>query len=361
MTANKPLDRRSFIKKSAAGLTAGAAALGAGLPVNSTAGARPRSGGSDIKVGLYSITYMGLWYDGRELTIPEVIDRARRFGYDGIEIDGKRPHGSPLDLDRDACAKIRRHADRQGIEIPAFAGNNCFISPIMEQREYEMIALKEQMRLASWLGVPIVRVFAGWVGVTLDSEGIAQYTMAKKLSGIASLEVELSGTGHSQWDWCLEGLKEAARIAERFKITLALQNHEPLMKSWQDTIKMAEQVGSEYLKMSLDAPLLKKQDNASVAEAVKKTGDMQIHSHFGGEYKKESDGSITQLTYRPDRGPTNYAAFSKALKEIGYNGYTTYELCHPFKVQGGRWGKLSDVDEQAELACKYMKNTIASA
>ena len=50
-----------------------------------------------MKLGLYSVTYMGLWYQGRELTLPEMIGRARDYGYDGIEIDGKRPHGNPLD------------------------------------------------------------------------------------------------------------------------------------------------------------------------------------------------------------------------------------------------------------------------
>jgi sugar phosphate isomerase/epimerase len=50
-----------------------------------------------MKLGLYSITYLGLWYRGRELTLQGVVARAREYGYDGIEIDGKRPHGNPLD------------------------------------------------------------------------------------------------------------------------------------------------------------------------------------------------------------------------------------------------------------------------
>jgi sugar phosphate isomerase/epimerase len=49
-----------------------------------------------MKLGLYSITYLGLVYRGKELTLPELIGRAREYGYDGIEIDGKRPHGNAL-------------------------------------------------------------------------------------------------------------------------------------------------------------------------------------------------------------------------------------------------------------------------
>ena len=53
-----------------------------------------------MKLGLYSVTYMGLWYDGPALSFEEVVRRARDSGYDGVELDGKRPHGNPMDLDR---------------------------------------------------------------------------------------------------------------------------------------------------------------------------------------------------------------------------------------------------------------------
>src|SRR5882724_11209766 len=42
-----------------------------------------------MKLGLYSITYLGIWYRGAALTLPELIKTAKRFGYDGIEIDGE--------------------------------------------------------------------------------------------------------------------------------------------------------------------------------------------------------------------------------------------------------------------------------
>ena len=61
-----------------------------------------------MKIGLYSITYLGVWYRGRALTLEELIDRARRFGYDGVEIDGKRPHGNPVDLLSPRCLELRR-------------------------------------------------------------------------------------------------------------------------------------------------------------------------------------------------------------------------------------------------------------
>lgn len=52
-----------------------------------------------IKVCLYSITYLGVWYRGGSLTWKEVLRRAKDFGFDGVEFDAKRPHANPMDWD----------------------------------------------------------------------------------------------------------------------------------------------------------------------------------------------------------------------------------------------------------------------
>ena len=83
-----------------------------------------------MKIGLYSITYLGLWYRGKELTLPEMITVAKKYGYDGIEIDGKRPHGNPLDWPAARCRELRNLADGEGIEIFGVAANNDFSSPV---------------------------------------------------------------------------------------------------------------------------------------------------------------------------------------------------------------------------------------
>lgn len=97
------VSRRRFVQS-----TSAAAAL--------SASAKPTA---NIKVGLYSITYGGVWYRGDALTLEQVIGRAKRFGYQGIEIDGKRPHGNPLDMPKARCQQLRTLAADQGIEIYA--------------------------------------------------------------------------------------------------------------------------------------------------------------------------------------------------------------------------------------------------
>ena len=71
-----------------------------------------------------------------------MISRAKEFGYDGIEIDGKRPHGNPLDWPAAraaSCAPGRRRRDR----IFAVAANNDFSNPVPEVREAQICYLRD--------------------------------------------------------------------------------------------------------------------------------------------------------------------------------------------------------------------------
>src|ERR1017187_8969814 len=104
-----PISRRGFVQTAA--LAAGT--LAATDPTR--AAARP----ADVKIGLYSITYGGVWYRGDALTVEQVIAPAHKFGYQGVEIDGKRPHGNPLDMPAGRCRELRRMAGDRGLEIYA--------------------------------------------------------------------------------------------------------------------------------------------------------------------------------------------------------------------------------------------------
>ncbi len=108
-----------------------------------------------MKLGLYSITYLGLWYRGEALTLPQMIARARKYGYDGIEIDGKRPHGNPLDWPAPRCRELRSIADGEGIDIFAVAANNDFSNPVPEVREAQICFVRELTRMTADLVRPL--------------------------------------------------------------------------------------------------------------------------------------------------------------------------------------------------------------
>jgi len=305
---------------------------------------------SQMKVGLYSITFLGVWYRGKALPLEEVIKRAKKYGYDGVEIDGKRPHGNPLDMPTSRCRELRSIADGAGIEIYGVAANNDFSSPVPEQRECQILYVRELIRMTSDLGAKTLRVFLGWPGVTKHPQ-IAKYDIADSIW-------KFSHKGFSKeetWGWCREGLTECARYAGDAGVTLALQNHHPIIETHHDVLRMVKEVNSPYLKVSLDAPIMPAETRKSperIRQAALDVGPLQVLSHFGGEYERGPDGKV--------KGEVFYAPFVRAMREIGYKGYLGYELCHPLPVVKGQTVGIEYAEKNAQLAAEFMRGLIAS-
>jgi sugar phosphate isomerase/epimerase len=335
------LSRRGFVQSAA--LTAGA--LGAAGLSGAAAPA------ADVKIGLYSITYGGVWYRGDALTVEQVIERARRFGYQGVEIDGKRPHGNPLDLPAARCRELRKMAAGQGIEIYAVSANNDFSSPVPEHRETQLVYARELMRMTADLGAKVMRVFLGWPGVTLRPEGGGRYDIAQAVWKAEHQDFSTEQT----WAWCRESMVEAAKLAGDFGVVLALQNHPPVIeKGYLDCLRMVREVASPHLKICFDARLEHGLDEAGVRKAVNEVGALQTLWHYGGEYDR-GPGGITV------KGDEKALGEMLGLLDIGYRGYAGFELCHPLPVVDGRTVGLEFVDKNAQLAAEYMRGILAEA
>lgn len=305
-----------------------------------------------MKIGLYSITYMGIWYRGRTLTLPEVVGRAAEIGYDGVEIDGKRPHGNPMDWDERARREFRDLCASKGIEIVGVASNNDFSSPVPEHRECQLLMVREQIRLCRDLGGRVVRLFFAWPGVTLDANGVASYEFARTMWA----ENSRYTNRREQWDYVRSCLKEAAKMAEDAGVIVALQNHTPLLRHYRDMVDMVHEVDSLALRACLDVPILERQDDEYVWQSARETGSLQAHSHFGGEFRRSIDGRVEQHRYEFDRPLPNYGVFIKAMKEIGYDGYFCYEFCHPAQTERHEPAGLDYVDTNVRLALEYLRD-----
>ena len=179
-------------------------------------------------------------------------------------------------------------ADGEGIEIYAVAGNNDFSSPICEHREAQIVYMRELIRMASDFGAPAVRAFFAWPGVTKHPQ-LASYTVAREhLGSLSSAANETATTG----DRCRDALAECSRYAADYGVTLALQNHAPIVTSYKDVLRMIQQVNSPRLKACLDLPLLSDKSPEGIRAATSELGPFQALSHFGGEFDRNADGSV---------------------------------------------------------------------
>lgn len=310
-----------------------------------------------MKIGLYSITYLGCWYRGEALTLPDLIRTAKQFGYDGVEIDGKRPHGNPLDWPKGRCQELERLASGEGIEIHGVAANNDFSNPVPEVREAQICFVRELIRMTSDLGAKNLRVFLAWWGITRHPK-LASYDIPENYWPI----VHEKFSEEEIWGWCREALVECAGYAENKGVTLALQNHKPLIKDHREVLRMVREVNSPHLKICLDAPLMPDKSASAMREAAQAVGSMQVMSHFGGEFDRNPDGSITGVD-RIDgvvTGETNqyYRDFARAMREIDYDGYTSYELCHQLPVVNGETVGIEFAHKNAQFAAEFMREII---
>lgn len=356
MDTSNNMNRRKFMQNAAVGT----AALGLSPSVMNLMAAEKQKAVAG-KVGLYSITFLGVWYKGDALTLDDMMIKAKEYGYDGIEIDGKRPHGDPLDMPTSRCKELKRKADDLGLDIYAVSANNNFSSPVPEFRECQIVYLRELMRMTSDLEVKPLRVFLGWPGVTLHPNG-GRYDIARDNWQHAHYQFE----PEQIWEWCRDAMIESAKYAEDFGVTLALQNHKPVINDWRDMMRMIEEVDSPALKACLDAPIMDDKSSENIREASQAVKGIQMLTHFGGEFDRAADGRIVDTQDHSDHGEkaaeekaeTYLPAFVNNMQEIGYEGYYSYELCHPLPLVNGEKVGIDFVEKNAKLACEMMKGLV---
>jgi sugar phosphate isomerase/epimerase len=345
--------RREFLKTAAIG------GLSAALPWQSSAAAADNSAkpARPIRLALKGVTYTGVWYNGPALTIPQIIDRARKFGYDGVEIDAKRPQAFPLDVSKKDREAIRRKLAETGMQLAAVASYNNFIEPIREYSEMNLMLVREQIGLARDLGAKVLRVFAAWAMIANAKDGFGSMEQTKKwyTDRIAHLSRQ------QRLDLAVRALKELAPYAEEAGVTLAVQNHAPGIDSYADVLAILDAVGSPAVKACIDLQNLQPGEN--VRQAVLDAGTRQAHVHFGGEFRRNQDGRMECYVMNAD-----FPSYVKALLEVGYQGFLSFEFCHRCTQKDARGNELSRdlagierVDEQVQQARDFMEQIMADA
>ena len=234
---------------------------------------------SDFKFALLTVTYSGLFYAGKALSVEDQIYKARELGYDALAIETKRPVASPLDLGKAERERIKDVSAGEGIPICAIESLSNFTGRFMEDRENNLAMMKMVLRLASDLNVNLVKVFAAWPGIINDEEEIALYGPYER----GNHYKRLYPADLRKWKKAVEGIREVADEAADLGITLALQNHAPVITpGYEDVLSMMKEVDRKNVKLCLDVPLYyDRQGDDYVRESVKKTAEHIVLSHYG--------------------------------------------------------------------------------
>jgi len=155
-------------------------------------------------------------------------------------------------------------------------------------------------------------------------------------------------------------MKDCAKWTEEYDVILALQNHPPVVNyGYEDVLQMVKEVNEDNVKLCLDSPLLGRQDDEYVREAVQKCKDLIVLSHYGSlEFDEDPSGETVRKPFQ-GRPLVNYPVFIKELKKIGYEGVLSSEECSPV-LENHQYTSIETVDRHVRAALKYMKETIAA-
>lgn len=312
-----------------------------------------------MKIGLYSITYRGVWYLGPALDCFTILRLAKKQGWEGVEFDAERPHATPMDLSADDRKRLRDLSGELAMPISAISPNCDLSSPVPIQREVMISYVRDCIKLAKDVGAPICKIFAAWRGITIH-DGLATYNDTYGYDQFGFWKKD-------RRQFVVDSMKELTKIAEDSGIVLAMQNHGPdIVNTYKEVLELIHEVGSPAFKGCMDINIETKPESAEHArEMVRASGKLQVHSHFNAEFRRAPAGHV-ELTgggYFDDHFWTRrvaYPAYVDALVASGYEGYMDWEYCHPAPEKVRAQG-IEYVHEQTRLAKEYMFGLRADA
>lgn len=314
-----------------------------------------------MKIGLYSITYRGVWYKGSEINVFDLLPLAKRQGWEGVELDTERPHAAPMDLSQDDRKRLRDLSGSLDLPICAVSPNCDLSSPVPSHRDAMICYVRECIKLARDLGSPLCKIFAAWRGITIR-DGVGTYN---ETYGHAPYPY----WKEDRWNFVVEGIRELSKVAEDCGVTLAMQNHGPdVINTYEEVLRMIAEVGSPAFKGCMDINI-EPDPACETAEHARKMalecGDLQVHAHCNGEFTRTPEGKVElaasgYFDARFWERRIAYPEYVRALMENGYTGYINWEFCHP-AIKDGAFAGIDYVHDQTEMALEYLRGLRAAA
>ena len=247
--------------------------------------------GPHIKLSLNAYSFNGemTGRDGGKpnLTLMELLDWCAAQNIPAIDVTGYYFPTYP-EVPSDAYIyALKRKAFQLGIDISGTGIRNNFASPDPAVRAADVARAKEWIVVASKLGAPVIRLFAG----------------------------EIPKGYEDRWDevagWMIECYKECAAFGEQHGVVIGIQNHGDMLKTAEQCIKVVKAVDSEWVGMILDVGSFHVDDPYKDIEAV-------IPYAVSWQVKERVFGN-------PDPVEIDLPRLMKLIKSSHYRGYIPIE------------------------------------
>lgn len=264
--------------------------------------------------------YSFMTFSCPQLSLKELLETAKRYGYDGIEprIGSQHKHGIEVNTPLVRRAEIKKEVDESGLAFSCIATSCVYANP--ETSSQNVADTLQYIDLAADVGAPAIRVFGGTMGKGL-SRADAVKLVAESLYAVADQAGERNVTVcmETHDDWC--DPKNVAAVIQQV-------NHPAIAVNWD-----------------IMHPVRMKLATMEKAFEILKPWIRHVHVH---------DGLIGEkLTFVPiGRGIINHKPAIERLLSINYSGFLSGEWIG--------WSDAYDVHLPRELATmrQYEKEII---
>ena len=229
-----------------------------------------------------------------ELSLADVLDVTKKYGYDGIEprMDAKHAHGIEAEASGEQRDAIRKQAEQAGVPMVCLATSLRYSNP---ETNAEMVEdTHPRIDLAGDLGIPAMRVFGGTI-----PEGVSREQAA---------------------DLVISGLSAVADHAAERGVTLCMETHD----SWCDPAEVAKvltRVDKPSIRVNWDImhPVNNKFATIDESYDTLKPWIRHLHIHDGAT----TDGKFGLVPI--GEGIVDHRRALERLMADGYDGYISGE------------------------------------
>jgi sugar phosphate isomerase/epimerase len=295
-----------------------------------------------MKTTLFTVSYAGFWGQAK-LSLPQALRKVKALGYASVEIMGKRPHLSIVDCSLDDVRSYRALLDELGIAAASIAGYTNFTGG-MESREVPFVEIqlgyiRRLAQFAEILGADAIRIFTGY---NVDALSYDQ-----------------------QWKLCVEAVREACDIAAQYGVAIGVQNHHDIGVGVQAYENFLDDVDRPNCRAMFDAWSIV-QHGTDLYQWARRMAPRMAQTTVA-DYVEQPRYHLATALSSYERLPSymragpvgqgfiDYEGFFRGLREGGFEGYVSYEMCSPIK--GG--GSLENLDATARASLKAIERLIA--
>ena len=233
--------------------------------------------------------------------LQEAIRRLHRYGYQGVEIWGGRPHAYRHDLDSE-LDDIRNLLDSLGMVIPNFIPAQFRYPSILcstneTVRRDSVAYIKDSIQTALRLGAPSASLCAGMTLYGEDEE--------------------------ASWRQLRRSIIELLDYTEQSGLLLLIEPAHPaeskLVQKVSDGLRMIREIKSPRLGILLDTGHCHV-NGEDLANAVQSLDNVPYHIHI------DDNNGDTDAHNIPGAGSIDFTPFVNALKSARYDGFVSAEL-----------------------------------